>query len=841
VGGHPARIHPFHNLVPLPEVLGEFYQVGAGSKQVEQEYNRLLSKLGPELVILRETPLEDIAAAASQRLAEGIGRMRRGQVVAQGGYDGEYGVIRVFGAGPAGVASEQMSLFETAADSTANGGAKDITTYETPHGSAVDSIPERIAPSQAVWASSIVPPPTAISPSTLHAPLSTLNPQQRAAVLCVDAPLIVVAGPGTGKTRTLTVRLAYLIEALGAPPESILAITFTNKAAGEMAERLESLLGQATAERVTVKTFHAFGALLLRQFGERLGLTPQFAILSDDDRHTLLRQACPELNQKEIEQALAQISTAKSRLIEPAAAGPDLAATYASYEAALRTSQSVDFDDLIRLPVRLLEVSPDALRAMQDRFRWISVDEYQDVNLAQVRLLRLLANAGANVCAIGDPDQAIYGFRGAERRYFFEFAQDFPGAKILSLAENYRSTQMILDAAMQVIGSGGKRGQEDAKREDSLRLRAVDVVSEFAEQVKLDVVRTSTDKAEAESVVHQIEQMVGGTSYFSLDSGRVEGAGQVTVRSFADFAVLYRLGAQSRLLGEAFERSGIPYQTIGQKPLAAHKPVREILATLWLMHTPQSRVHLETVLDSLAVKVSEKSLDDLSKTLELAAADAPGTSARLSEEANQRSVSASERRKRLEALAPWWAEIDRARRAGLPVARLIEQVHAFLTAQRGAAADAGEARLVHQLVLRAAPFDDDLGAFLEATVLQSETDAYDPRADRVTLMTLHAAKGLEFPVVFIVGCEEGLLPYARPDEAADADEERRLFYVGLTRAQRRVVLLHADKRLLYGQPMTNPVSRFVGDIEAALKEVQQTQRRPAAPKPAGVQLELFGL
>jgi superfamily I DNA/RNA helicase len=591
-----------------------------------------------------------------------------------------------------------------------------------------------------------------------------------------------------------------------------------------------------------VRTFHAFGADLLRRSGDRLGLQSHFAILSVDDRQLVLKQACPGLSQREVEQALAWISTAKSQLIEPETAPDGFAAGYAVYEAALRANCAVDFDDLIRLPVRLLERHPDVLQAVHQRFRWISVDEYQDVNLAQVRLLRLLASRGANVCAIGDPDQAIYGFRGADRRYFFEFAQDFPGAKVLSLSENYRSTQVILDAAMQVIAPAGDRRAESGERGDGAWLKAMEVVADFVEQVKLDVVETSTDKAEAESVVHRIEQMIGGTSYFSLDSGRVEGSGQSAAGSFADFAVLYRLSAQSRLLVEAFERSGIPYQTVGQTPLAAQKPVRESLAFLWLLHTPQSQIHLQAVLDAVGVTLPGPTFQQLGELLGTRRnwqTDALGDIVLSLRDSNRQTSAATARERRLVALTAFLVDLDRSRLAGQPVARLVEQVHQFLATQRDAAPDAPEARLVHQLVLRATPFAGDMGAFLESIALQSETDAYDPRADRVTLMTLHAAKGLEFPVVFIVGCEEGLLPYEHPDAVVDVEEERRLFYVGLTRAQRRVILVHTRTRFLHGRQMHNAPSRFVGDIEAALKELQQMQRRPDRPGPAGRQLELF--
>jgi uncharacterized protein (TIGR00375 family) len=848
VGGRPARVHPFHSLVPLPEVLGQVYYSGAGSKRVAQEYEKLLSRLGPELRILLETPLEQIQAAGGERLAEGIDRMRRGEVDAQGGYDGEYGVIRLFG-GAAWAPAAQMGLFgaAAAADTTADGGTADecgaqgdVVADDAIAGAAAlpgdeATLREEAAPY------ALQPPPTphvslrdgSQSRFTSHAArlLDGLNAEQAAAVQTVDAPLVIVAGPGTGKTRTLTVRIAYLIEVLGVAPEAILALTFTNKAAGEMAERLAGLLGQRVAGRVLIKTFHAFGALLLREHGQRLDLDPQLAILSEDDRHALLKQARPDLKSAEIDQALILISKAKNRLLLPDAlelsdglpdflAFPHFPSVFHTYEIALRAGQAVDFDDLILLPVRLLESQPDVLEMVQQRLRWISVDEYQDVNLAQYRLLRLLAGGGANVCVIGDPDQAIYGFRGADRRYFLSFQQDYPDAQMLSLSQNYRSTQLILDAAMQVIGQGDQGGETPP-------LQAVQALAEFAEQVKLDVYAAPTDKAEAEYVVHQIEQMVGGTSYFSLDSGRVEGAEQVTARSFADFAVLYRLGAQSRLLAEAFERSGIPYQTVGQTPLAAHKAVREALACLWLLHSPQSLVHRETVLAVVGLEKAREMEGNEGNWEELV-----GT------ERNWMKLTALQRRK-LDGLAAFWRELAQARQANAATARLIERVHDFMAQQRTDPLSEADGERLEQLVRRAAPWNADLAGFLEAMALQSETDAYDPRADRVTLMTLHAAKGLEFPVVFIAGCEEGLLPYERPGRPVDVDEERRLFYVGVTRAQRQLVLLNAQTRFLYGQRMANAPSRFGADIEAALKEVRARQQRSVRLRPEAEQLSLF--
>jgi DNA helicase-2/ATP-dependent DNA helicase PcrA len=802
IGGRPAHTSPFVSLIPLPEVLGEIFGVGESSKQVQAEYIKLLGRLGSELVILRETPLEEIAQAGGGRLAEAIGRMRRGEVLAQPGYDGEYGVIRVFGG--ANVSESQMGLFgeEPEGQKRKTKGALGGRERESE-----EEQRSRVAEARVEYAAKVaVPIPNTQYPSSL---LAGLNDQQRAAVLCTDAPLVIVAGPGTGKTRTLTVRIAYLILAKGVAPENILAITFTNKAAGEMRERLEGLLDSPkplgspetlkVSSSITIKTFHAFGALLLREYAGRLGLSPEFVILADEDRLALLRQACPELKAGEVDDALVAISAAKNgalRVDSTHVPGTFESAwhvreVYHRYDAALRAGDAVDFDDLILLPIRLLEEHPDVLAAVQARYRWISVDEYQDVNAAQYRLLRLLTappspqpwgeqthppelgGRGANLCVIGDPDQAIYGFRGADPRYFLQFEQDYPGAVRLSLSRNYRSSQAILDAAAQVIARNPDR-------------KAVEILAQFADEVRLDIYRAATDKAEAEYVVHQIEQMVGGTSYFSLDSARVTGETPATARSFADFAVLYRLSAQSRPLIEAFDRSGIPYQTVGQAPLTSHKAVREVLAHLWLLYNPRSQVHVAQV-------------------------------------GNLR----------------YSQELAQARQAGEPVARLIEQSAAQIARQRRKPYDDTDAQRLHQLALRAVPFGDRLADFLEVTALQSETDAYDPRADRVTLMTLHAAKGLEFPVVFIVGCEEGLLPYERKGEAVDVAEERRLFYVGLTRAGRKLILTHAAKRVLFGQFMENPPSRFVGDIEAALKEIQEMKYRRPERKEESKQLSLF--
>jgi DNA helicase-2/ATP-dependent DNA helicase PcrA len=821
VGYKPANPSPYASLIPLSEVVGEALGVGPGSNRVEAEVARLLERVGPELVVLRDAPLEQIARVAGERLAEGIGRMRRGEVNAQGGCDGEYGVIRLFTAATgATVAPEaQFDLFALAEPDEPAVVSPTKITLSTDEPESVHAVreapPEYEAPSLSFFDldAELEPELRAAQPNAFALPaaalLGGLNAAQQEAVRCIDRSLIISAGPGAGKTRTLTHRIAYLVLERHVAPESILAITFTNKAAEEMTERLSALLG-TQAKGVTVGTFHAFAASLLRKHGAAIGIDPDFTICAEEDRATLLRLAAPTLSQGDARDALAAISDAKNQLRGPADCDEPLRERYQAYEDALAASHALDFDDLIFRSVALLESCDGIRETAQARYRWISVDEYQDVNAAQVRLLDLLAGRGANLCVIGDPDQAIYGFRGADRSHFLAFRQRHPEAVALTLSENYRSTQIILDAAAQVLAPGAETA--------STAMRAL---AEFAEQVKLYVYQAPTDRAEAESVVHDIEQMVGGTSYFSLDSGRATGE-MPAARSFSDFAVLYRLSAQSRLLIEAFDRSGIPYQTTGQAPLQADAAVRAVLAHLWLTRNPRSRLHLIAALSDgrppLGVDVVDRVLTRLP--------DGATGSAALAIALRQEAVTTLARRERLLRLA----ELHESLAARQPVTRMIERINQVMLR---------DAEKIAQLARIAGPFGDRLDDFLIHIALRHETDAYDPRADRVTLMTLHAAKGLEFPVVFIVGCEEGLLPYIRKDEAPDIDEERRLFYVGMTRARERLALRSARKRLLYGLTVENPPSRFVADIEDALKAFKQTEARRKEPKAEPGQMTLF--
>ena len=834
-GARPDSAAPFASLIPLPEALSEILGVGPNSKRVQTEYFRLLGRLGPELTILQDLPLEDIAAAGGPLLAEGIRRMRAGEVRTQSGYDGQYGVIRMFDGEEDQLSSLQVGMFadetpmpnallerpeqgQYRANAELQAENRLISEKErnAKRPSSADGTEADPSKSPVVETDTSVPP----RPRLLSEWLAQLNPAQRAAAIHTDGPLAIVAGPGTGKTRTLTVRIAHLVQTLDVPPASILAVTFTNRAAQEMRERLAELLGEEHSAQITVGTFHQLGASLLQEFGEALGIPQTFTIFDEDERQRLLKGLCPRLSTRELQEALAAISACKNDLTEPAAIEGTVTtdALWERYHRALTEAHALDFDDLIFRTVRLLESDAAILQTIQARFRWISVDEYQDVNAAQYRLLRLLAMEGTNLCVIGDPDQAIYGFRGADHRYFLAFAEDFPGGQQLYLEHNYRSAQAILDAATQVIAHNPDH-------------QATALIADFAEQVKLNVYRAPTDKAEAEYVVHQVEQMVGGTSYFSLDSGRVDDDGLPENWAFSDFAILYRLNAQAKLLEKAFDRSGIPYQTIGGTPLTEQKPVREILSLLWLTQIPASHIHWGRVLTegkgSFAAETLPQGFHPSQNGGELlpprAGPGRPWSSAQ------------RERLARTRTLVQELTNTD-----AQPVSERVQAAAAAWGELRGVAYSDAEMERIARLQRRAAPARNRLRDFLLEMALQSATDLYDQRADRVTLMSLHASKGLEFAVVFIVGCEEGLLPYLPPKRDMDPAEERRLFYVGMTRAQRRLILTHAGRRFLFGQTMENRMSGFVTDIETALQEVvRQARPRQTRPKAADRQLRLF--
>ncbi|MGQ9575528.1 MAG: UvrD-helicase domain-containing protein [Thermoguttaceae bacterium] len=726
----PARAAPFRSLVPLEEVLAEIQGVGPQAAAVQRAYEELIARLGPELFILEHAPLEQIARAGWPLLAEAIRRMRQGRVMRQPGFDGQYGTIRLF-------TNEELR------QGPAVGLLFDLSELCLAAPPALPRLDESAGPQAAAPPAAEQPGQPPLPRQTIRqtggtqAILDQLDPDQRAAAQAIQGPVLIVAGPGTGKTRTLTHRLAHLIADHGVPPEQCLALTFSRRAAAEMLERLQALLPDR-ADRVPVMTFHALGLSILKEHGERLGLPRNLRVATQGERAGLVAQLLAISPHKATRLLERMRRTVQDRAGQSLAEA-EFAAVRQAYERQLRLRGWVDFDELILLPLRLLGDDPELLAQYHARYRWISVDEYQDIDAAQYELLKLLVGPAGNLCAIGDPDQAIYGFRGADVGYFQRFCEDFPGGRRVVLGRNYRSTPTILEAALQLIAPSSLAGQ-----------RRLEALSPGLERVEIHA--CSTDRAEAEFVVHTVEQWIGGSTFFSLDSQRAAGHPHAPY-GFSDFAVLYRTEAQADPLVEAFQRSGMPFQRRSHGPWAERPAVQAAIRAI-------SRWQ---------------------------AASAPGT----------------------------------------PVPELLDRALEDLP---GPDADfEGSLDALRRLAARHA---DDLAGFLCELALGADVDLWDPRADRVSLLTLHAAKGLEFPVVFIVGCEEGLLPlcWGAVDQNTLA-EERRLLFVGMTRARHRLILTHARQRFWKGKVRRSSPSRFLNDIR---QEVLLIQQHRAARKPASL-------
>ncbi len=656
------------------------------------------------------------------------------------------------------------------------------------------------------------------STSTESRLLARLNRAQREAVVHFEGPLLVLAGAGSGKTRVLTSRIARLVDHHGVDPRHILAVTFTNKAAGEMRDRVTRLLGEEPAG-MWIGTFHAVGARMLRREAPLARRTPAFTIYDEDDSLSVVKRVMERLrisNRDWTPRAIrGAVSDAKNALVGPEEyaklAMDPLAKTaarvYEHLEVALRESNAVDFDDLLVLPVRILERESHRLAEYRERFRFILVDEYQDTNRAQYELVRLLGGEHGNVCVVGDDDQSIYGWRGADIRNILDFEKDFPSARVVRLEENYRSTPPILELANVVISANvGRRGK-------TLRptLTGGDRVSLLA---ALD------ERDEAESVAAEI-----------LTRGRSA--------SLHEIVILYRTNAQSRALEDAFRRHGIAYRLVGAVRFYDRREIRDLMAYLRLIANPADD---EAFLR--AVAVPRRGLGEA--TIELLASAASDAGVPLLVAAGRPDLLASMRtgaRQPLANFALLLAEL-RQRAADAPVDELLRSLvervgyAGYLRAEGAEGAERLEN--VRELITGAAELVVEEGGelgltpldhFLQRATLVAGIDAHDPDADAVTMMTLHNAKGLEFPTVFITGLEEGLFPLARSnDDPALLEEERRLFYVGITRAERNLYLTYARSRRRSGETMPSLPSSFLSPIPPGMLEARSTIRLRATGK-----------
>lgn len=618
-----------------------------------------------------------------------------------------------------------------------------------------------------------------------------LNPQQLAAVRHTNGPLLIIAGAGSGKTRVLTYRIAHLLE-MGAAPTEILAITFTNKAAREMLERVESLVG--STDGMWISTFHSACVRMLRRNGQLVDCLPGFSIYDDQDQLQVIRGCLRELDLDDKKYhpraALAAISKAKNLLQSPAQFAREaedqysrrVAEIYKLYAAKLRANNALDFDDLLAKAVELLETQPQVLSYYQNRFQYIHVDEYQDTNHAQYRWVSLLARAHRNICVVGDDDQSIYLFRGADVGNILDFEKDYPEAKVIKLEQNYRSTGNILGAANSVIAHNSRR-------------KTKELWTAAGQGEKLRVYNAGDERDEANFVVRTI----------------TDGS-----RPLSDYAVLFRTRAQSRALEDALIKNSLPYQLIGGLPFYGRKEIKDMLAYLKILANPWDAVSLARIINEPRRGIGERTV---SRLLEYAADHGRAPVSCLAAAAKDMGGRTGAC---LGEFAQMLAGLDAVAAESAVTITLQEVMHksGYVAALNAEGSIEAQSRLenLQELLTVTEEFDrrvgGDLGLFLEEVSLVADVDSLAEGTEGVTLMTLHSAKGLEFPVVFMVGMEDGLFPHARSlDTEEELDEERRLCYVGMTRAREELNLVWARTRHIFGRLEACRPSRFLQETD----------------------------
>ncbi|WP_434564608.1 DNA helicase PcrA [Enterococcus faecium] len=652
--------------------------------------------------------------------------------------------------------------------------------------------------------------------------LNGMNPRQKEAVLHTDGPLLLMAGAGSGKTRVLTHRIAYLIEEKEVNPWNILAITFTNKAAKEMKERVNAILASG-GEDVWVSTFHSMCVRILRRDVDFIGYNRNFTIIDSSEQLTLMKRILKELNidpkKYDPRSILGTISQAKNSLQTPqdfakmqGSYYEEIAAKcYAAYQKELQYNQCMDFDDLIMNTIRLFEEHPDSLTYYQNKFHYIHVDEYQDTNHAQYTLVNLLAGRFRNLCVVGDADQSIYGWRGADMQNILDFEKDYPDAAVILLEQNYRSTKNILSAANQVIENNSNRKPKNLWTENK-------------EGNKITYYRADNERDETRFIVDRMQEEIRSNH-----------------RNYGDFAILYRTNAQSRVMEETLLKANIPYKMVGGHKFYDRKEIKDILAYLNVLANPQDSISFERIVNSPKRGIGPGSIEKLrsfaslhewplleaAQNVDLAniggkAGQQLGAFGEMIQEVTQMIQYLTVTELTKEVLDRSGYLEDLKIQNTLEAQARIENLEEFLTVTQEF-----DKQFEQQNEEDADAPEEKLTVFLNDLALVSDIDNLEEDASQVTLMTLHAAKGLEFPVVFLIGLEEGVFPLSRAlMEESELEEERRLAYVGITRAEEALYLTNAFSRTLYGRTQYNRPSRFVEEIDQELLEIEGMRPTP---------------
>lgn len=773
-GTRPPAARPYESLVPLEEVIADVQGVGRSARQVSRRYFNLLYHLGPELVILREVPLEQIAAVGGPLVAEAIRRMRAGEVEVQPGFDGEYGKIMLVHPGERRGGS-QAALFGEVGEGLGQPAEEPAKEAPAPPAPPAGSA-GRMAGAGEAW-----PRPAPGGPA-----LEGLNPEQRLAVTAASGPVVVVAGPGTGKTRTLVHRIVHLVGERGVPPERIAAVTFTNRAAQEIRHRADKMLGEQDIAGLTVGTFHRICLdLLRRNAGDAAG---RLVVLDEADSREVLREV-EDVKARPVRPLQRAIALLKSRGVLPSSpeVPGELRAIYQAYQARLAAYGALDYDDLLLEALRLPR--------FELQFDHLLVDEFQDVNAVQYQLVKKWAGDGNNLFVIGDPYQAIYGFRGADHRFFTRLQEDFPRGQVAYLSVNYRSTPVILRAATAVMAKAADPGpalELTAVKEKGPRVLQLEVGGELAEGI---------------AVVREISRLVGGATMLQSDGqGTSHPAAALRdreggVRSFTDIAVFFRTGRQGEFLEECFLKEGLPYRIIGRESFLEDRLVRQALAFFRVVAEPADAFHFFRVLAAGRFRTGRQALTRLRQIVTASRVPAWVAAGQLEDE--------------IQELHDFRQAVENYR--GLAGSRPPEELLARWVAENGLEGQEPLLRL-----LRVAARFPDLPSLLAGVTLAEEAD-YERTGGKiaspeaVTLMTMHAAKGLEFPVVFVVGVEDGLIPLREGVTAGGSDaerlaEERRIFYVAMTRAMEELILVSARHRTHRGKKVATTPSPFIQDI-----------------------------
>ena len=629
--------------------------------------------------------------------------------------------------------------------------------------------------------------------------LTGLNPEQRRAVETTEGPLLIQAGAGSGKTKTLTHRIAYLIASHKATPYNILAVTFTNKAAKEMRERVARLLGEKADNRGFMPymgTFHGICVRLLRQDGESIGIPRSFVIFDESDRQAAVKQVSKQLriDEKAFPARLigGLISSAKNDMLTPeeyqrlanSPAQKTAASIFPIYERALNEASALDFDDLINKTVLMMKTKTEVRKKWQKQFNYIMIDEYQDTNTAQYQLVNLLTNEHKNIAAVGDDWQSIYSFRSADFRNILKFEKDFKDCTVIKLEQNYRSTKNILNAAQAVITKNATRSDKQ-------------LWTEAGDGLPVQLLQVANERSEGDAIIRRIRAGIDSNSY-----------------SLKDYAVLYRTNAQSRSIEESFVHYGIPYRVVGGVRFYDRKEIKDIIAYLRIIFQPEDRVSFERIVNVPTRGIGAKSLQNFFAWLsdnQLSIHSALLQVASCSELTTKARNAFLELGESLQALRT----LSESATVSELIDSLLRRIDYLNFLSDGTIQGEARQENVRELLSVAEEYQDSgLDGFLEEVALVSDLDSADFDGDAVTLMTLHAAKGLEFPVIFMIGLEESIFPHSRAlYDQSEMEEERRLCYVGMTRARKELYMSYAASRLLYGGLQHNPPSRFLSEID----------------------------